>query len=111
MLRAVDAPPREGGTAPRPRANNPPAPPGLLNDPTFTEAARVLGQRAIREGGAGDGERLAWAFREVTGRKPDASETKVLGRVLETNRAAYKADPAAAGELVKIGLAPLPKDI
>jgi hypothetical protein len=111
MLRAFDAPTREECTAQRPRSNNPLAALVLLNDPTFTEAARVLGQRALADGGQGDADRIAWAFREVLGRKPDATEAKVLGRVLVANRTAYKADPAAAGELVKIGLAPVPKDV
>jgi hypothetical protein len=83
----------------------------LLNDPTFVEAARVLGRRTLEEGGTTDAERVAFAFRQVTARKPDDTELKVLLKLLEKNRATYRADEKAAGELLKIGLAPLPKDV
>jgi hypothetical protein len=109
MLRAFDAPTREECTARRPRSNTPLAALVLLNDPTFIECARVLGQRTLTEGGSSDAERVAFAFRHATARRPDETESRVLLRQLEQNRARYKADPEAATELVKIGLAPLPK--
>jgi hypothetical protein len=109
MLKAFDASTREECAAQRARSNTPLAALVLLNDPTFVEAARVLGQRALAEGGETDVERVAFAFRQVTSRAPDETEAKVLARVLEKNRAAYKADPRAAAELLKIGLSPLPK--
>lgn len=40
----------------------------LLNDVQFIEAARFIGQRMLREGGASLNDRLAWGFRLVTGR-------------------------------------------
>jgi hypothetical protein len=110
MLRAFDAPSREECTAQRPRSNTPLAALVLLNDPSFIECARVLAQRALTEGGRADADRLAWAFRQATSRNPDEFERGVLFKLLEKNRAEYKADPEAAGELVKIGLAPVPKD-
>src|SRR5207237_8438382 len=57
MLKAFDAPTREECTAQRPRSNTPLGALVLLNDPTFTEAARVLGQRTLREGGMTDADR------------------------------------------------------
>jgi hypothetical protein len=83
----------------------------LLNDPTFVEAARVLAQRTLAEGGKTDAERLSFAFIQVTSRTPDEFEAKTLAKVLDKNRAVYAADPKAAGEVLKIGLAPLPKDV
>jgi hypothetical protein len=109
MLKAFDASTREECAAQRARSNTPLAALVLLNDPTFVEAARVLAQRAPEEA-KGDAERIAWAFRQVTSRPPDDFEVKALVKVLEKNRSTYKADPKAANELVKIGLAPLPKD-
>jgi hypothetical protein len=52
---------------------------------------------------------VAFAFRETTSRVPDEVERDVLLRLLETNRARYRADPKAAAEVIKIGLAPVPK--
>jgi hypothetical protein len=111
MLKAFDASTREECAAQRARSNTPLAALVLLNDPTFIEAARVLGQHTLEEGGKTDAERLAFAFRQVTQRTPDNFEAKALLKLLEKNRTAYKADAKAAGELLKIGLAPLPKDV
>ncbi len=110
MLKAFDAPSREECTAQRPRSNTPLAALVLLNDPTFIEAARVLAQRVLADGGQTDADRLTFAFREVLSRRPDDFERKVLHKVLEQNRAIYQADAKAAEALVKIGLAPRPQD-
>jgi hypothetical protein len=111
MLKAFDASTREECAAQRARSNTPLAALVLLNDPTFVEAARVLAQRAIVDGGKSDVERLAFAFRQVTSRKPDDTESKVLLKLLEKNRAAYKVDATAAADLLKIGQSPVTKDV
>ena len=110
MLKAFDAPTREECTAQRPRSNTPLAALVLLNDPTFIEAARVLAQHTLADGGKTDADRVAFAFRQATSRRPDEAEAKVLLGLLERNRAHSKGDPKAAAGLVKIGLAPAPKD-
>jgi hypothetical protein len=111
MLKAFDASTREECAAQRARSNTPLAALVLLNDPTFVEAARVLGQRILAEGRKTDAERLVFAFQQVTPRKPDDTELKVLLKLLEKNRATYMADAKAAGDLLKIGQSPLPKDV
>lgn len=110
MLKAFDASTREECAAQRARSNTPLAALVLLNDPTFVEAARVLAQRVLVDGGRSDAERLGYAFRQVTSRKPDDTESKVLQKLLEKNRTIYKADAAAAASLLKIGQSPLAKD-
>jgi hypothetical protein len=110
MLKAFDAPSREECTAQRPRSNTPLAALVLLNDPTFVEAARVFARRVIDKGGTTDADRVGYAFRQTTSRKPDGVEMGVLLKLLEQERARYRADPKAAGELVRVGLAPVPKD-
>ncbi|MCI0705352.1 MAG: DUF1549 domain-containing protein [Planctomycetia bacterium] len=111
MLKAFDASTREECAVQRAKSNTPLAALVLLNDPTFVESARVLGQRTLEEGGKTDVERVSFAFRQVTSRPPDETETKVLLKLLEKNRVTYKADANAAGELLKIGMAPLPKNV
>jgi hypothetical protein len=111
MLKAFDAPTREECTAQRARSNTPLAALVLLNDPTFTEAARMFAARGLAQGGMTDPERVAWLFREATSRKPDDVERRVLLRVLEKNRVRYKSNPKAADELEHVGLGPLPKRI
>jgi hypothetical protein len=109
MLKAFDASTREECAAQRARSNTPLAALVLLNDPTFVEAARVLAQHALSQGGKTDAERVSFAFRQVLARKPDGTEQKLLLKLLEKNRATYKADLTGAAELLKIGLAPSPK--
>jgi len=111
MMRAFDAPTREECTAQRPRSNTPLAALVLLNDPTFLEAARIFAQRTLSEGRMSDAERVTFAFREATSRAPDDVERGVLLKLLEKNRIRYRSDTQAAGELVKAGLTPLPKDV
>ena len=74
-----------------------------LNDITYTEAARVLAQRMLKEGGTGDATRLAFAFRLCTARVPDEKDTRVLISALELLRTQYQADPAAARKLIATG--------
>ena len=74
-----------------------------LNDPTYVEAARALAQLAMEKGGATDAERLAFAFRRATARKPTAQEAKLLASAFESQRALFKKDPMEAGKLLKVG--------
>jgi hypothetical protein len=111
MLKAFDAPSREECTNQRPQSNTPLAALVLLNDPTFVEAARVLAARVVNEGGETDAERVAWAWRAVLSRKPNEREVAALTRLYQQNRKQYDADPAAAKKLLRVGLAPAPKDL
>src|SRR5262245_53310648 len=81
-LAAFDAPSREECTVERPRSNTPQQALVLLNDPTYVEAARVLAERVLQEGGKTDTDRLAWAYRQVLGRAPREAEAKVLTGLL-----------------------------
>jgi hypothetical protein len=75
----------------------------LLNDVQFVEAARLLAQRMLKEGGRSPEERLGWIFRTATGRKPTARELPVLQKLLEEQRAAFASDEAAAKKLLAAG--------
>ena len=74
-----------------------------LNDTTFVEAARGLGERMLKEGGATDSERLAYGFRLCTARLPDQKETALLAKSLARFRGQYSADPEAARQLIATG--------
>ncbi len=50
----------------------------LLNDPQFAEAARVLGERIMKEGGDTPEKRLSFAFRLATSRTPTKAELTIL---------------------------------
>jgi hypothetical protein len=108
MLKAMDAPRREECTAQRPRSNTPLAALTLLNDPTFIEAARVFAGRIVREGGESNRDRMDFAFRTALSREPDQYERHVLARLLQANWKHYHADPDAARQINRVGLAPVP---
>jgi hypothetical protein len=101
-LTAFDAPSREICVVRRPRTNTPLQALVLLNDPTFVEAARALAERALRASSA-DGERLAAAFRRVTGRRPAAEERQVLEQLLAEQRRLFGGDPGGAARLLAVG--------
>src|SRR5262249_55740791 len=65
-----DAAGRETCVVRESRTNTPLQALTLMNEVTFVEAARVLAERAIREGGRTPEERIAHAFRLATARKP-----------------------------------------
>ncbi len=111
MLKAFDAPSREECTTQRPISNTPLAALVLLNDPTFGEAARVLAVRIVREGGDTDAERIGWVWKTVLSRPPNEREIAALTRLYRQNLKQYEADPSSAKKLLRIGLAPQPKNI
>lgn len=111
MLKAFDAPSREECTVQRPRSNTALSALVLLNDPTFTEAARGLAARIIREGGKTTADRLNFAFREAVLRPADEKEQAVLDSLLSRSQRFYKDNPKKADELLAIGIAPKAKTI
>jgi hypothetical protein len=104
-LQTLDAPSREACVVRRTRTNTPLQALLLMNDLQYVEAARMLAQRAIKEGGDMPEKRLAYAFRLATGREPAADEVAVLIRVLQKHEAVYAADKPAAEKLLAIGQA------
>ncbi|HEY7310769.1 MAG TPA: DUF1553 domain-containing protein [Gemmataceae bacterium] len=75
----------------------------LLNDPQIVEAARFLGQRMLKEGGATPKERIAWVFRVATGRAAADREVNILVRLFEEQKELFKNDPKAAAKLLAVG--------
>jgi hypothetical protein len=110
-LTAFDAPSREVCTARRERTNTPLQALVLLNDTTYVEAARALGQRALREAGPGDAERLSYAFRLCLVRRPTPEELRVLLDTLRRQRESFRRDPEAARLLLGAGQAPAPPGV
>ena len=53
----------------------------LLNDPQFVEAARALAERVLAEGGRAEDDRITFAFRLLTGRRPTRPELSTLRRL------------------------------
>jgi len=105
-MAVFDAPSRETCSVRPPRTNTPLQALTLLNDVTFVEAARVLAERAMREGGSSADERISLMFRLVLARQPSQDELRVLNAALDRHLAQYRRDPQAASELGAVGHAP-----
>ena len=97
-LATFDAPDREKCTGRRSLTNTPLQALVLLNDPTYVEAARALAQRTLLEGGTDEKDRLAFAFRLATARKPSGKESGVLRKLLETELKSFAPEPTGGDE-------------
>jgi hypothetical protein len=75
----------------------------LMNNPTYVEAARVLAQRMMKEGGATSQARIAFAFRLATSRVPTAAEAQILQQAFTRQLAAFTAKPDDAKKYVSQG--------
>lgn len=73
----------------------------LMNDTTIVEAARILGEKTLQQGGESVEEQAAWAFRRVTSRKPSSRELHILKRLFDDQRESVTAQEAA--ELLLVG--------
>jgi hypothetical protein len=98
-----DAPTREYCVVRRPRTNTPLQALALMNDPQFVEASRSFAQRILLEGGKSSGDRISYAFRLATSRKPVSDEINVLQEVVDRELADYRKDKAAAEKLLNVG--------
>ena len=102
-----DSASREICTVKRSSTNTPLQALALLNEVTFVEAARVLAQRMMLEGGSDPAQRIAWAFRQATQRDAAAEELALLLKSFQKSLATYRAAPAEAAKLIATGNAPI----
>jgi hypothetical protein len=98
-----DAPNREICTVKRSRTNTPLQALSLLNEVTFVEASRKLGERMLLEGGPTPESRLAYGFRLATARQPSQQELSILVEGLHHDLQYFAANREAAQKLVQHG--------
>jgi len=112
MLANFDAPNRTECSVDRLQANSPQQALTLLNDPSYTEAARAFAVRLLSDSNNGDDAGLIKsAFIHALAREPRAEELKSLTSFLANQReniANGKDDPA---KLLKIGLFKAPASL
>jgi hypothetical protein len=73
----------------------------LLNDPQFVAASQGLAQKMIDEGGESAKERITYAFRWATSRKPDEDEIAILESLLQKEKEEFKEFPERADAFVE----------
>jgi hypothetical protein len=75
----------------------------LLNDPQYTEAARSLAERALRQGGKTLNDQIVFVFRTLTSRHPNEKQVRILADLYQEQLDEFKTRPADAERLLKIG--------
>lgn len=83
----------------------------LLNAPQFVEAARVMADELIAKHPAAPDALIEEAFRALTSRKPDPTESSILRALYDEQLALFEKNPAKAAALLKTGDAPARKDL
>ncbi|MDQ1471919.1 MAG: hypothetical protein QOJ99_3399, partial [Bryobacterales bacterium] len=106
MMANFDAPGREACAVRETRTNTPLQALDLMNDVTFMEAARVLAQRMMKEGGPTPAARISFAFRLATMRSPVAHEAEILRNSYQYNLDRFQTTPEAAIKLISQGESP-----
>ncbi len=103
VTNTFDAPSFEICQVARTRTNTPLQALALLNDVTYLEAARKLGERMLVEGGDSDREKLTYGFRLATGRRPNSRELEILAQGCERKRVMFAGDVERAKTYVSHG--------
>jgi hypothetical protein len=88
------------------RTNTPLQALNLMNDVTYLEAARQLAERMMKEGGSTPAERLTFAFRVATARRPRPAELRILSESFARHRDLYQTDRPAAAAFLNQGESP-----
>src|SRR5262249_31253431 len=104
MLVTFDAPSSTVTCPLRERSNTPLQSLTLLNDPLYVDCARGLARRALEEGGASAGGRIAYAFGLALAREPDPVEAAALLDLFGRVRGLYRNDIASARQLAGAGM-------
>jgi hypothetical protein len=99
----MDAADRESCIVSSKRTNTPLQALTLLNEKTFVEAARNLGQRILLEGGDTAAERIAFGFNATTFRRPNIKEAVLLERAYQNYRSEFVNDLVGAERLIAVG--------
>ena len=99
-----DVPGREACRVRRARTDTPLQALTLMNDETYLEAARVLAQRMLKEGGSTPAAKLTYGFKAVLSRVPSANELALMQDGVAKRIAKFKANPQAAQELISVGV-------
>ena len=111
-MAAFDAPNREMCVVDRSKTNTPLQALVTLNDPQFTEAARVFASSILQEQSTHDDRsRIEWAFESISSRPPTGSEVTMIARLLDAERAQFQRSPINAERVIAVGEYPATHDI
>ncbi|MGH8247555.1 MAG: DUF1553 domain-containing protein, partial [Gammaproteobacteria bacterium] len=106
LLVNFDAAMRESCVVRETRTNTPLQALNLMNDVTFLEAARFVGQRMMKEGGNGPANRLRYGFRLALGRWPEPAEEAIVRDTYQYHLDYFSHEPARARAYLQHGDSP-----
>jgi hypothetical protein len=101
-LGTFDASERSSCLSRRQKTNTPLQALVTLNDPTFIEAAKVLGEQMSRENNTETA--ITTAYRKLTGRKPAAREMEILSSLQKIELEKFRANPSKAKGWLDAGI-------
>jgi hypothetical protein len=101
-LATFDATARSSCTVRRQKTNTPLQSLTLMNDPTFIETCKVMGQTMTKEGNSS--KSIESVFRKITGRKPIKSELDLLLTQQQSAYKKFKENPIKKDSWIKTGL-------
>jgi len=105
-MNVFDASSREYCMVRETRTNTPLQALNLMNDTTYVEAARIMAQRMLNEGGTKPEDRIALGLRLAAGRAPDEKEAQVLLGNLQSQLEYFQGHPQEAAQLLGVGVKP-----
>ena len=91
-MNTFDAPTRSSCIVQRQKTNTPLQALVLLNDPQFTEAAKILFLNATKKYSVVN-DQLLYCYRSLTGRKPAQKEMQILLKLYNAQYEKFKQDP------------------
>jgi hypothetical protein len=106
MMTNFDAAQRETCVVRENRTDTPLQALNLMNDVTFVEAARFLGQRMLKEGGSRPEDRLRYGFRLALGRPPSEAEQQILRDNLRYHLDYFAGRQKEVDEFLAVGESP-----
>ena len=83
----------------------------LMNDPQYLEAARMLGQRTMLNGGPAFEEKIDYLFKCAIGRTPESTELQILRKLFEESVDDFAANPDKISGLLSTGEHPVNQDL
>jgi hypothetical protein len=102
-LTEFDAPSREVCVVKRSGTSTPQQAFVLLNDTQFVEAARVLAEKAMQQGGARTADRINFAFWRLAARPPEPEEMALLEKLWQEQKEIFDKEPERARQLIAVG--------
>jgi len=108
-MATFDASERSSCLSRRQRTNTPLQALVVLNDPTFLEAAKVMGENMSRERDTDNAIKVA--YKKLTGRDPYSKELEVLKSLQKSELEKFRANPEKTKGLLNVGIYQIDKSI